>query len=128
MKCRIYKMGAECGYNGNIQRKGGKRARVSLRVVPARLKHQLEKITWGMIYITVQTVHGLVCYGSQNMLTTCLTHKKGGVLEGGGLWCALAVDGHSSLESCSFAHIARRQSQVLHVEGAGEEDKKRQSS
>lgn len=121
-------MGTECGYNGNIQRKGGKRARVSLRVVPARLKHQLEKITWGMIYITVQTVHGLVCYGSQNMLTTCLTHKKGGVLEGGGLRCALAVDGHSSLESCSFAHIARRQSQVLHVEGAGEEDKKRQSS
>lgn len=53
----------------------------------------------------------------------CWTHKKGGVLEGGGLWRALAVDRHSSLESCSFAHVARRQSQVLHIEGAGEEDR-----
>lgn len=53
----------------------------------------------------------------------CWTHKEGGVLEGGGLRRALAVDRHSSLERRGFAHVAGRQSQVLHIEGAGRGNK-----
>lgn len=46
------------------------------------------------------------------------TYKKGGVLEGGGLWCSLTVDGHASLKNRGFADVSRRQGQVFNIEGA----------
>lgn len=47
-----------------------------------------------------------------------LTHKEGGVLEGGRLRRALAVHRNSPLEDGGFAHVSRGQSEVLDVEGA----------
>lgn len=49
------------------------------------------------------------------------TYEEGGVLEGGGLRRALTVHRHPSLERRGFADVARRQSEVLDIEGAGRE-------